>query len=60
MTVMARASTGTTIQGGINGDRSISDNCYLGDIASPQTRQLNLNTGNQFCHNVTPFRPRRS
>ena len=32
---------GTTIQGGINADQSISDNCYLAVLASPQTNQIN-------------------
>jgi hypothetical protein len=57
LTVNARLQGGTLIQGGINGDRAISDDCYLADLASPQTLQVNPVTGERFCHDVTPFRP---
>jgi hypothetical protein len=57
LTVSARTGRGTTIQGGINADQSISDNCYLAVLASPQTTQINPMTGERYCHTVTPFRP---
>jgi hypothetical protein len=57
LTVNARLQGGTLIQGGINADRGFTDDCYLGDLGSPQQRQLNPVTGERFCHTVTPFRP---
>jgi hypothetical protein len=57
LTVNARTNHGTIIQGGINADRSINDNCYLSALASPQTTQINPITGGRFCRTVTPFRP---
>jgi hypothetical protein len=57
LTVNARLQGGTLVQGGINGDRAITDDCYLADLGSPQTAQVNPVTGDRFCHDVTPFRP---
>jgi hypothetical protein len=57
LTVNARLQGGTLIQGGINGDRALSDDCYLADLGSPQQLQTNPVTGERFCHDVTPFRP---
>jgi hypothetical protein len=56
LTVNARTH-GLTVQGGINGDRSVSDTCYLSALASPQNSQVNPITGDPFCYTVTPFRP---
>lgn len=57
LTVNARTAHGTILQGGINGDRAITDDCYQAAIGNPQTLQNNPITGRPFCHSVTPFRP---
>jgi hypothetical protein len=57
LTVNARLQGGTIVQGGINADRSVSDDCYTADLGSPQALQINPITGDPFCHTVTPFRP---
>jgi hypothetical protein len=57
LTVNARTTHGTTVQGGLNADRAITDNCYQADLSTPQTLQKNPVTGDPFCHTVTPFRP---
>ncbi len=57
LTVNARTTHGTIVQGGINADRSINDTCYLSVLASPQNSQVNPITGERFCRTVTPFRP---
>ena len=57
LTVNVRSTHGLTLQGGINADQSISDNCYLSVLASPQTSQINPMNGQRSCHSVTPFRP---
>jgi hypothetical protein len=57
LTVNARTTFGTIVQGGINADRSINDTCYQAVLASPQTTQINPMTGERYCRTVTPFRP---
>ncbi len=57
LTVNAHTPHGTTVQGGLNADRAISDNCYQSALSTPQTLQKNPMTGNSYCHTVTPFRP---
>jgi hypothetical protein len=57
LTVNARLPSGTFIQGGINADRTINDDCYNAILGSPQAAMRNPLTGGQFCHDVTPFRP---
>jgi hypothetical protein len=55
--VNARLRTGTHIQGGISADRAIDDNCYAAQLGDPENAQVNPVTGQQYCHDVTPFRP---
>jgi hypothetical protein len=53
----ARLPFGTHIQGGISADRAINDDCYLAKLGDPENGQKNPVTGDQYCHDVTPFRP---
>ena len=53
----ARLPFGTHIQGGISADRAINDDCYLAQLGDPENGQRNPVTGEQYCHDVTPFRP---
>ena len=53
----ARLPFGTHIQGGISADRAINDDCYLAELGDPEAGQRNPITGEQYCHDVTPFRP---
>lgn len=55
--VNARLPFGTTLRGGVSADRSINDDCYLAELGDPENAQKNPITGEQYCHDVTPFRP---
>jgi hypothetical protein len=57
LNVNARLPFGTHIQGGISADRAINDDCYLAKLGDPENGQKNPVTGDQYCHDVTPFRP---
>jgi hypothetical protein len=57
LTLQARLRTGTFIQGGINADRAINNDCYAAQLGDPEAAQVNPITGDQYCHDVTPFRP---
>jgi hypothetical protein len=55
--VNARLPFGTHLQGGISADRAINDDCYLAKLGDPENAMKNPITGDQYCHDVTPFRP---
>jgi hypothetical protein len=55
--VNARLPFGTHLQGGISADRAINDDCYMAKLGDPEQGQKNPVTGDQYCHDVTPFRP---
>jgi hypothetical protein len=55
--VNARLPSGTQLQGGISADRAINNDCYLAELGDPELAQTNPVTGDQYCHDVTPFRP---
>jgi hypothetical protein len=55
--VDARLPNGTFIKGGISADRSINNDCYSAELGDPENAQRNPVTGEQYCHDVTPFRP---
>jgi hypothetical protein len=38
-------------------DRAIDNDCYLAALADPGNARRNPMTGEQYCHDVTPFRP---
>jgi hypothetical protein len=53
----ARLPFGTHIQGGISADRVINNDCYAAELGDPEAAMVNPITGDQYCHDVTPFRP---
>jgi Carboxypeptidase regulatory-like domain len=57
LNLSARLRIGTYIQGGVSADRSINDDCYSAQLGDPENAARNPATGEQYCHDVTPFRP---
>ena len=55
--VQARLPFGTMLQGGISADRAINNDCYNAELGDPENAMVNPITGDQYCHDVTPFRP---
>jgi hypothetical protein len=57
LSVDARLRTGTTLKGGISADRAINNDCYAAQLGDPEAAAVNPVNGEQYCHDVTPFRP---